>query len=240
MPTADAGREATRSTGTARWPRSPGRSCSTWACAALPQIAAALIDAGRARLASRPRSSKRARCRRSAPSARRSRRSPRPRAREDVRAPGDHGRRRRRGARRASSPGCRRGRCAGRTVAVTRARAQASGLARGSRTLGASVVEAPVIRVRQRSTPSPPLDPAPYDLICLTSANGVAGLFERLDDGASRARRARAGRRADRRDRRRHRARARRARHRRRRGARALRRRVARRGARRDPRRRAR
>ncbi len=96
----------------------------------------------------------------------------------------------------------------GRTVAVTRARAQTSGLARRLRELGAEVVQAPVIRVQPlrsaprrlgenafpsepyQSVPSPPsvapLDPAapmnlsPYDLICLTSPNGVAHLFQRL------------------------------------------------------------
>jgi len=96
----------------------------------------------------------------------------------------------------------------GRTVAVTRARAQTSGLARRLRELGAEVVQAPVIRVQplrsaprrlgenafpsepNQSAPSPPsiapLDPAaalnlsPYDLICLTSPNGVTHLFERL------------------------------------------------------------
>ncbi len=66
----------------------------------------------------------------------------------------------------------------GRSVAVTRARAQASGLARRLRELGARVVQAPVIRVRP--LPGPPLDPGPYDLICLTSPNGVAELFDRL------------------------------------------------------------
>ncbi len=70
---------------------------------------------------------------------------------------------------------------AGLTVAVTRARAQASGLARRLQELGARVVQAPVIRVE--ALPGPALDPSPYDLICLTSPNGVAGLFERLDDG---------------------------------------------------------
>jgi uroporphyrinogen III methyltransferase / synthase len=70
------------------------------------------------------------------------------------------------------------------SVAVTRARAQASGLARRLEALGASVVQAPVIRVQPTSDPDrPTLDPSPYDLICVTSANGVAGLFERLDDG---------------------------------------------------------
>ena len=70
---------------------------------------------------------------------------------------------------------------AGLTVAVTRARAQSSGLARRLSELGAEVIEAPVIRTS--SLPGPPLDPAPYDLVCVTSANGVAPLFERLAAG---------------------------------------------------------
>jgi uroporphyrinogen III methyltransferase/synthase len=69
----------------------------------------------------------------------------------------------------------------GRTVAVTRARAQTSELAQRLADLGASVVQAPTIRTR--ALPGPPLDPGPYDLICLTSPNGVELLFERLDDG---------------------------------------------------------
>jgi uroporphyrinogen III methyltransferase/synthase len=75
---------------------------------------------------------------------------------------------------------------AGRTVAVTRARAQASGLARRLAALGAGVIEAPTIRTR--TLDGPPLDPAPYDLICLTSANGVECLFERLASGGRDAR----------------------------------------------------
>jgi uroporphyrinogen III methyltransferase/synthase len=67
---------------------------------------------------------------------------------------------------------------AGRTVAVTRARSQASVLAQRLGELGASVIEAPSIRTRPLA--GPPLDPAPYDLICLTSPNGVEYLFERL------------------------------------------------------------
>jgi uroporphyrinogen III methyltransferase/synthase len=66
----------------------------------------------------------------------------------------------------------------GRTVAVTRARAQSSALARRLRELGATVIQAPVIRVA--SLEGPPLDPSRYDLVCLTSPNGVAALFERL------------------------------------------------------------
>ncbi len=72
----------------------------------------------------------------------------------------------------------------GLTVAVTRARAQASGLAQRLEALGSSVLEAPVIRIEPLSDPAhPTLDPSPYDLVCVTSVNAVAGLFERLDDG---------------------------------------------------------
>lgn len=66
----------------------------------------------------------------------------------------------------------------GRTVAVTRARAQASGLARRLEDLGASVVQAPVIRTEP--LPVPTLDLRPYDLVCFTSPNAVAALFVRL------------------------------------------------------------
>jgi uroporphyrinogen III methyltransferase/synthase len=75
---------------------------------------------------------------------------------------------------------------AGRTVAVTRARAQASGLASRLRELGAEVIQAPVIRVRALDGPA--LDPSPYDLLCLTSPNGVGALFERLARGGRDAR----------------------------------------------------
>jgi uroporphyrinogen III methyltransferase/synthase len=74
----------------------------------------------------------------------------------------------------------------GRTVAVTRARAQSSELAQRLAALGASVIEAPTIRTR--TLDGPPLDPTPYDLICLTSANGVERLFERLAAGGRDAR----------------------------------------------------
>jgi uroporphyrinogen III methyltransferase / synthase len=74
----------------------------------------------------------------------------------------------------------------GRTVAVTRARAQASELARALQALGARVVQAPAIRIQPLA--GPPLDPAPYDLICLTSANGVDGLFARIAAGGRDAR----------------------------------------------------
>jgi uroporphyrinogen III methyltransferase / synthase len=75
---------------------------------------------------------------------------------------------------------------AGRTVAVTRARARASGLARRLAALGASVIEAPTIRTRALDGPA--LDPTPYDLICLTSSSGVEHLFERLAAGGRDAR----------------------------------------------------
>jgi uroporphyrinogen III methyltransferase/synthase len=74
----------------------------------------------------------------------------------------------------------------GRTVAVTRARAQASELARRLEALGATVVQTPVIRVQPLA--GPPLDPSPYDLICLTSPNGVHALFARLADAGLDAR----------------------------------------------------
>jgi uroporphyrinogen III methyltransferase/synthase len=66
----------------------------------------------------------------------------------------------------------------GRTVAVTRARAQASALAARLRDLGATVVEAPAIRVL-------PLEaslPGEFDLLCVTSPNGAERLFELLRD----------------------------------------------------------
>jgi uroporphyrinogen III methyltransferase/synthase len=68
----------------------------------------------------------------------------------------------------------------GRTVAVTRARAQASALAARLRTLGAAVVEAPAIRVRPLDAQLPPL--RVYDLVCVTSPNGAELLLDRLRD----------------------------------------------------------
>ncbi len=89
----------------------------------------------------------------------------------------------------------------GRTVAVTRAREQASGLAARLRELGAEVVETPAIRIvpldppalvpagAETASPGGPLrDPSRYDLICLTSPNGVRLLFERLADAGLDAR----------------------------------------------------
>jgi uroporphyrinogen III methyltransferase/synthase len=81
----------------------------------------------------------------------------------------------------------------GRRVVVTRARAQASGLAATLRALGADVVEAPAIRIEPR-----PLEGAlaraldgigDYDVVCLTSPNGARLLLAAL---AARGRDARA------------------------------------------------
>lgn len=81
---------------------------------------------------------------------------------------------------------------AGRRVVVTRARAQASELARRLEAMGAEVIEFPAIRV------APPEDPAPlraaaaaagtFDWIVLTSANGVDAFFGALADAGRDAR----------------------------------------------------
>ncbi|MDW5593325.1 uroporphyrinogen-III C-methyltransferase [Conexibacter stalactiti] len=76
---------------------------------------------------------------------------------------------------------------AGRTVAVTRARAQASGLAAQLRELGAEALETPAIRIVPVDS-GLALDPSGYDLVCLTSPNGVRHLFERLAAGGRDAR----------------------------------------------------
>jgi uroporphyrinogen III methyltransferase / synthase len=69
---------------------------------------------------------------------------------------------------------------AGRTIVVTRARAQASGLAARLRALGAQVIEAPAIRIEPLPVAVPDL--AGFDLLCLTSPNGVRRLFEEVRD----------------------------------------------------------
>ena len=73
----------------------------------------------------------------------------------------------------------------GRTVIVTRARAQASGLASVLRDLGAEVVELPAIRIEPRTESEQVRTMAAaigeYALLCLTSPNGVRLLFEALD-----------------------------------------------------------
>ncbi|HET7589208.1 MAG TPA: uroporphyrinogen-III C-methyltransferase [Solirubrobacterales bacterium] len=69
----------------------------------------------------------------------------------------------------------------GRRVVVTRARAQASGLARTLRNLGADVVELPAIRIEPRidstAVKEAVAELGEYDLVCLTSPNGVRLLF---------------------------------------------------------------
>jgi uroporphyrinogen III methyltransferase/synthase len=72
----------------------------------------------------------------------------------------------------------------GRRVVVTRARAQASGLAAALRALGAEAVELPAIRVEPRLD-EPEVGAAvgaigEYSLVCVTSANGARLLFEAL------------------------------------------------------------
>lgn len=75
----------------------------------------------------------------------------------------------------------------GLSVAVTRARAQASGLAARLRELGAQALETPAIRIEPLEREEP-LDPSGFDLVCLTSPNGVRCLFERLAAGGRDAR----------------------------------------------------
>ncbi len=77
-----------------------------------------------------------------------------------------------------------RGPLAGRTVVVTRARAQASDLRVALEGLGASVIELPVIRV-QPSPASPQLDAVvgdvgAYDILIFTSVNGVDEMAARM------------------------------------------------------------
>ena len=72
----------------------------------------------------------------------------------------------------------------GRTVVVTRARAQASELSDRLRALGAAVLELPVIRIAAVAA-SPALDATidaigSFGLVILTSVNGVEALFARL------------------------------------------------------------
>jgi uroporphyrinogen III methyltransferase / synthase len=69
---------------------------------------------------------------------------------------------------------------AGRTIAVTRAREQASTLATRLQALGARVVLAPAIRTEPLDAELPDL--AGFDLLCLTSPTGVARLFDLVRD----------------------------------------------------------
>ena len=77
----------------------------------------------------------------------------------------------------------------GKKVVVTRARAQASGLSRRLRSLGAEVVELPAIRIEPISGQDERISHAfdrfledMYDLICFTSANGVDCFFDLLEE----------------------------------------------------------
>jgi uroporphyrinogen III methyltransferase / synthase len=68
----------------------------------------------------------------------------------------------------------------GRSVVVTRARAQASALAARLRELGAAVVEAPAIRIEPLAVDVPDL--ASFDLLCVTSPNGAELLLDAVRD----------------------------------------------------------
>ncbi|HEX6206041.1 MAG TPA: uroporphyrinogen-III C-methyltransferase [Solirubrobacterales bacterium] len=80
----------------------------------------------------------------------------------------------------------------GRRVVVTRARAQASGLATTLRGLGAEVVELPAIRIEPRIETDEVRKVAGalgiYELVCLTSPNGVRLLFEAMESAGVDAR----------------------------------------------------
>jgi len=73
----------------------------------------------------------------------------------------------------------------GRRVAVTRARAQASGLARRLEELGAEVVQAPAIRIEPRADgvqeAIDELGTGRCDVLCLTSPNGAELLMDGLE-----------------------------------------------------------
>jgi uroporphyrinogen III methyltransferase/synthase len=67
----------------------------------------------------------------------------------------------------------------GRTVAITRAREQASGLKRDLEALGATVVEMPTIAIEPMAFTVPDL--AAYAWVAFTSPNGVEALFTELN-----------------------------------------------------------
>jgi uroporphyrinogen III methyltransferase / synthase len=76
----------------------------------------------------------------------------------------------------------------GEVVAVTRARAQASGLAERLRELGAEVVETPAIRIEPRPVEGELRSAIDrlreYELVCFTSPNGVHLFFDALPSDA--------------------------------------------------------
>jgi uroporphyrinogen III methyltransferase/synthase len=73
----------------------------------------------------------------------------------------------------------------GRTVAVTRARAQASGLAQRLTRLGADVVETPAIRIQPRPVSDEVAQAAreigSFAVVCVTSPNGAALLMDAVE-----------------------------------------------------------
>jgi uroporphyrinogen III methyltransferase / synthase len=73
----------------------------------------------------------------------------------------------------------------GRTVAVTRARAQASGLAQRLARLGAEVVETPAIRIQPRPVSDEVAQAAreigAFAVVCVTSPNGAALLLDAVE-----------------------------------------------------------
>lgn len=71
---------------------------------------------------------------------------------------------------------------AGVTVAVTRARAQASALAAQLRTLGATAIEAPAIAIEPLEAEIPDDLASAYDLVAFTSPNAVARFFDLVRD----------------------------------------------------------
>jgi uroporphyrinogen III methyltransferase / synthase len=79
----------------------------------------------------------------------------------------------------------------GEVVAVTRARAQASGLAERLRELGAEVVETPAIRIQPRPVEGELRETIvridEYALVCFTSPNGVRLFFDALGGRDARA-----------------------------------------------------
>ncbi|MGZ5342457.1 MAG: uroporphyrinogen-III C-methyltransferase [Solirubrobacterales bacterium] len=80
----------------------------------------------------------------------------------------------------------------GKRVVVTRARAQASGLARRLASLGAEVIELPAIRIEPRidtdEVRKAVADLHTYALVCLTSPNGVNLLWEAMAEAGRDAR----------------------------------------------------
>ena len=109
--------------------------------------------------------------------------------------PCGHDRRAGRGARRAARVAARRGPLAGARVADhARARAGERRSRAGCAQLGARVVQAPAIRVRALPDACRRARASGYDLICLTSANGVEQLFAAARGRAGRDARALAGR----------------------------------------------